>query len=82
MGEYCPEHNELITNVAEIKNDVKWLVDSQKKVNGVMAQHIVESNQYRPKIDKNAGFRYAFIWAFVIYGGLIILIFRLLMGGK
>jgi len=56
-NEYCDLHITLVQDIAEIKGDVKWLVENSKRLNGNVIKHIDESDEYRVKIIKNSSAR-------------------------
>ena len=57
------------TDLAETKTDIKWLVKDSKRRNGIMEEHVKESDSFRDQVGKNTGFRKAthkLAWALII----------------
>jgi len=70
--EQCPEHAELMADIREVVTDVKWLVNQQKHTNEMFIRHVKEAEIFRPKVEANCSYRLAFIWAFGIYGAILL----------
>jgi len=51
--------------VIEISNDVKWLIKENQRINGSMANHITESENFRRQVTRNTEWRWAYKLCFI-----------------
>ena len=60
--EQCEAHQQLTIDVAEIKKDVKSLLDEQKKMNGRYDKHMEESVPVRDRLKILWFVGHAIVW--------------------
>jgi len=66
--------------LTEVATDVKWLVRETKRINGSMANHIKESDNFRHQVTRNTAWRWAyklcFIGVFSLIGFIAYYVFK------
>jgi len=60
----CPYRDDII----EMKADIKWLVSDTKRRNGIIEEHIRDSEGFRRQVDRNTVWRHAYKVAFLVLG--------------
>ena len=58
--------------LSEVHADVRWLRQEAEKRNGILDEHIRDSDCYRKRIDKNGVWLSALRWGFVIMLGILV----------
>jgi len=51
-------------SIASISSDIKWLVSDSKRRNGIMEEHVKDSDEYRARVDRNTTWRHAYKFVF------------------
>jgi len=49
-------------SIAEMKTDIKWLVSDSKRRNGIMEEHVRESDSFREQVKENSKLRTTLHW--------------------
>lgn len=78
------EETKLIEMYGWIKQsvtDIKWIKEDAERRNGLVDDHIADSNKFRTQVTRNTTWRVAYLWAFVVVFGAIGIIFTVIKIG-
>ena len=71
MADPCKYEREI----GEVVTNIKWIRKSMEDRNGILEDHIKESDKYRKSIDRNTTWRHAFKY---VIGIIFLLLGRIL----